>query len=1015
MPKGRPRKSVWLASNGHETANIKGDANRGVEAPSTWPCTGFSWGLRPKLMSLRTVRFHASRAVQCRNAVKWMVGCVAWLLGSLLFVSLPSLVAAQDDPIANQAGTIVLRGHQLLRSGEVREALELLDQAVASLSSGGDRQLLLAARVNRAHALAQSGRVLEAMAEFAASIALADILSSGPDLAAADLGVGVRLQLAEMLADHGRSADAQAAAWDALQAAVDLKTLTSVGPALRTVILMGVAADDSEAALLALLEAANQELMALDDYRLANPPPPEPIIAVLEDSARALASRKELPAARELFELILMLDLARGAHWRLVSDLSDLSWVSLQLNDLLSAHWALQWTDALFEGERAAGLWANWASLQASSGDFVAAERSYRAALKTSVKEDSPARTRALSARLARTVELLGGREEESLALSRGTAQAYRKAGDESSALAEELRVAAQMLDLGRADDAAALLAGVIGAIESGAGLAVDEQVFMHLVSARLSEQRGELETARSALSAAGKLLFDLGHVDELAALATSFGDIELRGERPVEAGEAFDNAELFEGQLGLGSEAWYSMLGKARLAQSTSDPEAAIRFLQRARERVNWQAALPGSFQDLDSHVGKSSQLQLDGESVYRELAALYLSRGSWGALLETIAAARELRRVSAFSDSANLMWRRQGLQQPVGGAAEDLRRMRGNIEKIRSRLRDEAIQPSAEDPAQMMTDLLEQLSRAREEEAELLEALAAEDARAHATQSVAPVSSAQLQGALAPGEVLLISYDLDEEIVVLAVSAKDQVSVSLPDPASIASELDRLWQQYGGRRVGPANRHKLKVQLESLSERVLQPLNPLLETARTIFWSPDPALRLLPLAALVLDEKLLSERAQIFGVQSVRTLLESKRAGNGTSFSSLRVLADPAQPSSTSSSDLSSLRRQLRGLRRGDLAAVLGGGLERQGGELLVLPPKLSATHRLSYLSMTEGPSLFSLRSAQTEDRFLQVLARELEQGETLTSAMKGAMTVTRRKRLDPLGWAALMLWLD
>ncbi len=234
------------------------------------------------------------------------------------------------------------------------------------------------------------------------------------------------------------------------------------------------------------------------------------------------------------------------------------------------------------------------------------------------------------------------------------------------------------------------------------------------------------------------------------------------------------------------------------------------------------------------------------------------------------------------------------------------------------------------------------------------------------------------------------------------------------LPAPELIEVELDALWKQYGGRSVGLVGRRALKAHLASLSERILQPVSTLLETAQTIFWSPDPALRSLPLAALPLDQFALSERAEIVGVESLRALLRQSGQGRDVNLSSLRILADPAQPTSSSFSDLGSLRRQLRGLRRGEPAVLLEAPQD-SGTALLVLPPRLSAEHRSFSLSMAHGPSLASLRSAERGDRFLRVLADKLEKGDPLSQAMKGAQTAARRKRSDPLGWAALMLWLD
>ncbi len=934
----------------------------------------------------------------------------------LLFFAFSSDSLAGPALPSEETSALVLRGHQLLRAGAAQESLEVLDRAVKLLSVEGDRQLLLAARINRAHALAQVDRMLESMAEFAASIALADILAPSSGEGAADLGVGVRLQLAEVLAEQSLQADARAAAWDALQAAVRLGRLSSAAPALRMVLLLGSSVDDTDDSLIGLLDEASAELLALDTYRLSERPPPEPIIEVLQASARALASRRDFASARELFELITLLDLARGAHWRLVGDLSDLSWVSLQLGDLHTAHWALQWTEALFEGKRSSELWANWASLQEGSGALGAAEQSCRAAIGQARDEQSPARVLALQARLARLVEKAGGRQEEALGLAQSTVKAYRKAGDESSALAEELRVANQMLSLERGEDAAALLAGVIGSLGAGSTLAADEQVFMHLVSARLSEQRGELLTARSALSAAGSLLFDLGRIDELAALANLFGDMELRSGSSVAAGEAFENAQHFEAQLGLGAEAWQALLGQARTALRSSDVAAARGFLERARERVDWRAPLASHSYASGAWPGASLlSVYEDGEEVYRELAALQLSTGDDAGLLETISAAREFRRVASYS--ALSLSRKTGVAAQVesNDSRNELRLVRAEIEALRAQSRDEAVQPSSEDPQQAIDKVLEQLVSARQKESTLLSHLRAVDPAVHANLSVSGPTAGALREALAPGEVLLVTYDLDDQMIVFALSLEGKRVFSLPSPQSLVSDLATLWRDFGHRRASPAVRRKLTAVLADLSARTIEPAADLLRGAHTVFWSPDSSLRALPVAALPIDGVELSEHAQIIGLESPRALLHHRAFSEQDRPRRLHLVADPSHPGAPKSRDLRRLGAELRVLKRTGLASGTEASSGRNGLPLAVLPLRLSIRHRLAYLAGSSGPSLTSLRRADQDDPFFRFLAEELADGSGVRESVKRARDKARKRRRDPLGWASALLWFD
>ena len=715
----------------------------------------------------------------------------------------------------------------------------------------------------------------------------------------------------------------------------------------------------------------------------------------------------------------MLLDLARAAHWRFVSDLSDLSWVYLQVGDPHAAHWALQWAESLLEGNRTTHLWANWAALQEDAGDLVAAERSYRRALRGAMAEESSIRSRALRTRLARVVERVGGRADEALDLARSVVQAYRRAGDEESALAEDLHVADQLLSFGRENDAAALLARVIGALESGVTLAVDEQIFMHLLNARLSERRRELSTARSALSAAGSLLFDLGRVDELAALASSFGGLELRNGHAEAAAEAFDNAQRFESQLGLGSEAWHGLLGQAQLARSHSEHAAALKLLERARERVDWLASQRSVSQRSDwSADGSFLPVPEGGEVVYQELASLHLSMGDVESLIETISGARERRRVVALTALRQLSSRVAGTRELFGESDAEIFRLGAQIEELRLQLRDEAISPMREEPTRAGLSVAEQLADCRAREKELLGAMAASDPGSYTDRRVSPPQVDQLRGALNPGEVLLLSYDLSDSVVVIALSAREQEVYSLGAPALLAAEIEALWREFGSRRVGVAARRKLAAALGAWGERLLQPASALIGAAHTVFWSPDPSLRSLPLAALPLGSIVLSDGAEVIGLESPRALLGWRDSQAQPRPWELRVVADPAEPSSLSDPDPLQLGAELRA-RRG--RGLIVSKREVNSGELpsrdpvWLAPPRLSAAHRLAQLKGARGPSMVSMRHAEIDDPFLSVLAVEFARDTGLRQAIAKAREVAKKRRRDPLGWAAVMLWFD
>jgi tetratricopeptide (TPR) repeat protein len=941
---------------------------------------------------------------------------VAWVACALLLFPLVSVPAAEtpsDEPAEEHGGEVLLRGHQSLRAGQIDKALELLDRAVKLLSSGDDRRLLLAARVNRAHALAQAGRLLEAMAEFAAAIPQADVLAARPDLQAPDLGVGVRLQLAEVLAEHGSTADAEAAAWDGLEAAVRLGKLPFAGPAIRTLLQLGAARDDSSEALRALLEAVSSVLLGLDDYRLARSPPPEPVIELLERSARALASQLEFDAARELFELILLLDLARGANWRLVGDLSDLSWVALQQHDSDSAHWALRWTEALVEGPRPAELLANWSALQAESGEFAAAERSCRLALRRASEEQREARTLALRARLARIVEATPSRRDEALALYRKSAGSYRDAGQGAAALAEEVRAAALMLAAGRLDDAGALLVGVLGELESGAPLAADEQVRLHLANARLYEQRREFDVARNALTTAGTLLFDLGRVDELSALGSRFGELEVTAGNLDGAREAFENAQRFETQLGLGEEAWHGLLGLANLALAEGQNARAGELLEEAAERIEWVAALAADFGAYANPGGLPEPLlRVTWEDVYRALVALQLGAGRADDALATLYRAFEVRRLHGLR--AGLRWR---VPPPAGSAHAALAELRAEIDRFRTLLRDEAVRPSGDDSERRRADLLEQLSRARQREAALLEQLGAEDPQLRAELSVVALTGAAIRAGLERGTVLLANYDLADSTVLFVASSDDVIAWQPPGSAAqLRSELAALWDQFGERRLRLGLRSKLPALLEDWAARALVPGKELLRAATTVLWAPDRSLRSLPLAALPLAGRPLGDQAALFGLRSLRRAQTGAAAIQGAS-ARLSAAADVASLTAVPAAAPDILASQLRALRAGEsmLAATPSAAGIPRVRKLLLVSANISDRRRAGLPPDPTALLLAAMRPTLEEDRFVRRLRDELAAEAPVLESLRSAQREARKVARDPLGWAAFTLFLD
>ncbi|MBJ94512.1 MAG: hypothetical protein CMP23_08540 [Rickettsiales bacterium] len=916
-------------------------------------------------------------------------------------------------PVVQDPESLILSARQNLLEHRYIDALTVLEQVEEYLADRDDVRLLLALRVSRGEAFSRLGRNRDGLAQFAAAIALAD--ARGSQVGITDLGLRIRLELAQLLAELGSLTDARSMAWDAFQVAIRSASLDAVGSTLQSLFSF-CAQQERSAGLFQLFVDVDRELLALDSYRLSARPPPEPIIDALEQSARGLASRREFVAASRLFQVILSLDLSRGADWRLVSDLSDLAWVSLQQRDLLSAHWALRWVERLAKEERSAELWANWSTLQELAGDPAAALLSVDAAVSNARVKGDEARVLALESRRSLLLEKLGDLPG-ALELSQQLAERYRSIADLNSAWSEELRAAELLFAVGRAEEAAVLLAALLSALKSDVTPAADVQVRMHLLSARLAERQGEAETARIALRSAGSLLFDLGRLDELAALVSSFGDLELRAGRLEAALPAFENAARFEQQLGLELEGWQALAGKARHAHAVGDRQQARQLLALALARAEWQEAqLPlQSFAPAELRLG-GFLTSPDTDSLYEWLAELALDAGELEALTEVL-----LRRLS---------WRSPALDGAVAGAsklAEDVpqqaSRLQGLqvlldgerelIRRLRDRLRDEAVMPSSDPPELARQRLVGRLAAAMDREDRLLDDMQALLPSLSA-QSTTGLGLADLQGSLAQGQLLLFSQMLNGTVVMVAVSNTDYQVHSVTDATEIEGELRSLWSEFGGASLGPRQRARLERWLVALSERFIAPLAPLLQASDTVFWFPSDELRALPLAALPLDGQALSERAGLIGLGGLRSLL-TKRSSLQATYSELLVLPDPSGLEDPGTAALELLKRQLEVLRTGRSTLVeMGIGIAAAASTLPVVPVHQDRVYRRRLLENFPEVLLCHFRPLRKKEPLFELLSARLARGQALDEAFREVQRRVRRRRAEGLSSAAFMLWL-
>ena len=268
------------------------------------------------------------------------------LLLAILLASPAQAVA----PVVREARAALVDGTARLQSGDLRGAEGALEQARALADEAGEASLSIEVRLHLGELYARSARMRRGVAAVAEAIALADALEARAE-ATPGPSVAVRVQLSEMLRAHGELADSEAAAWDALGRGVALGRLDLCGPPIRLIVLAAVDQQASPVALSALVAELDLALSPLDAYRLALPPPPEPIAVGLEGLGRQLLEAGQTALAAETLLALAALDAARGADFRVPSDLARVATAASLAGDRARARWASELALSL-QGDR---------------------------------------------------------------------------------------------------------------------------------------------------------------------------------------------------------------------------------------------------------------------------------------------------------------------------------------------------------------------------------------------------------------------------------------------------------------------------------------------------------------------------------------------------------------------------------------------------------------------------------------------------------------------------------------
>ncbi len=503
---------------------------------------------------------------------------IALLLLLTILLAAPPVRAAA--PVVEQARALLLDGSSRLAGGDLRGAEGALEQARSLAGEAGELELSLGAALHLAEVFARTERMSAALALLAESMAKAD--GSGQE----GLGLAIRLQAAEMLRAHGRLVDSEALAWEALTAAIATGEPTEAAAPIRLILLNALDQGAKKQDLAELVQELDLQLSGLDAYRLALPPPPEPIVTMVAALGQQLASAGQVDLAAETLLAVAAVDAARGAESRLPSDLARVAWAATQQQDFPRARWAAELALAI-EGDRAGTEVLGAACDVALAEERWSAAKSLcgRAAKTASVRGDGW-RSSALTARVADALEGAGdleGAERTRAAASKG----FREAGQLGDSLVEQAQRARVLATLGRFEAAdRELLAAVAAAKETGAEPAVNEErlrvALLEVRAARVDEDR-----AQQVLDEVGRWLWKAEDADELAGLAAFHAERALATGDLEQALEAAEHAVDFERQLGFADEGWRGLEVRSRVHEAAGRAGEALADLQEAARRA--------------------------------------------------------------------------------------------------------------------------------------------------------------------------------------------------------------------------------------------------------------------------------------------------------------------------------------------------------------------------------------------------------------------------------------------
>lgn len=503
--------------------------------------------------------------------------------------AVPQLDGSTEEPEQGGAASLLRRADAALSSGDYDLAASVLREGLAQFKE----ELTASDRFTLYYSLAlvsvQLKDTASTIANYVEAIALAEQLGRRGEHGFIGLSLSLELELIDFFRSLGRAADAEALAWTALRDVLSTEDRSQL-PEVVTALTLAVSDQNpGPETLRAFLTELDAEISVWDDYRLKIPPPPEPILGWLEDIAARRVAEGQTSEASQIFEVILEIDRAREADWRLVSDLSAVAFSALLSDDLPRARGALAALDDLpLPGGPPIDVLANRCYLASYEGDWQSAEAHCLAGVAAARSAGDERRAIALTSVVA-GLRALAGRAQKAVALYEDAAQRYELLDAVQDAAGERARAVIALAEARYLDEALRLLERLDRNRDGQPPHPLVEEARQRLAMQVLlsSFDGADVDEVRTTLQSIGGYLFQTGRAVALSELSLLYLDLVLRAENvpanAPELAEAVTAIVALEEQLGLAPTGWVGLMAEALHHEALGKIDEAIDFARRA------------------------------------------------------------------------------------------------------------------------------------------------------------------------------------------------------------------------------------------------------------------------------------------------------------------------------------------------------------------------------------------------------------------------------------------------